>query len=275
MGNGSGSAMVRRQLGRKLKRLREEARKTQADVEEARIASVTKVNRIEGGKVPVKPGDVYALAHLYDLPGNVTDALAAMAAGTRDDGWFEVYRRAVPEWLGIYAGLEGGASAIHAYHPELVHGLLQTSDYARAIISIDSELAAAKVEQLVAFRLARQEAVFGRGRPARVEVILGAGALALVVGSAELLRDQVRHLRELSARGVACVRVLPFAAGPHLDMNGAFTLMDFTGPDDPDTVHVETYVGSTYLGRPDQVERFRGTFEMLTKKSVPIEEFIA
>src|SRR5262245_35030581 len=128
--SGMGSTVVRRQLGRKLRRLREEAGKTHADVETARIASATKMWRIETGKVPVKPGDVWALARLYDVPAEVADALAALAAGTRDDGWWEERRFAVPESLWLYAGLETASSAVLAYEPELVHGLLQTPDYA-------------------------------------------------------------------------------------------------------------------------------------------------
>jgi transcriptional regulator with XRE-family HTH domain len=273
LGNGGGSTVVRRQLGRKLRRLREEANKTHEDVAAAQIASATKMWRIETGKTAVKPGDIWALARLYDLSTEVTDALVSLAAGTRDEGWWEEYGPAVPDWLGLYAGLEAASSAVRTYHPELVHGLLQTPDYARAVIRADERLSDEVVTQRVAFRLERQRAVLNRPQPGRIMGVLGAGALSLVVGSARVMEAQVRHLRALNTGAGVDIRILPWSAGAHPSMKGAFTMLDFDDPDDPALVYVESHTAARYLEQAEQLAEYRRIFGLLSSKAVPIEEF--
>ena len=273
VGASAGSTVVRRQLGRKLRRLREEAGKTHADVETAQIASATKMWRIETGKIPVKPGDVWALARLYDLSVEVTEAMVALAAGTRDEGWWEEYGAAVPDWLGLYAGLEAASSSVLTYHPELVHGLLQIPDYARAVIRADERLSDSVAEQRLTFRLERQRAVLGRAAPGRITAVLGAGALMLEVGSPAVMQAQVRHLRGLSSRGYVDVRVLPWCTGAHPSMKGAFTMLEFDDPDDPSLVYVESHTAARYLEQAEQLVEYRRIFGLIHSKAVPIEEY--
>jgi hypothetical protein len=248
-----------------------DAGKTHADVEAARIASPAKMWRIESGKTTVKPGDVWALARLYELPNDVADVLAGLASGTRDDGWWEDNDGAVPDWLGLYAGLEAISSQVTTYHPELVHGLLQTPRYAEAVIRADPELSGEVVRQRLAFRLERQRAVLGAS--AGVVAVLGAGALALRVGSDAIMDAQVAHLRALGASGRADIRILPWTSGAHLSMKGAFTILDSDDPDDPSLVYVETHLGSRYLEQPQQVTEYRRIFGMLYDRTVSIADY--
>ena len=274
-GKGNGSTVVRRQLGRKLRRLREEAGKSHADVEAAQIASATKMWRIESGKIAVKPGDIWALARLYDVSNQMTDALVSLAAGTRDEGWWEEFGAAVPDWLGLYAGLEGAAASILTYHPELVHGLLQTPDYARAIIRTGEGVSEEMIDQRLAFRMERQRSVLARNNPGRIQAILGAGTLSLVVGSPAIMEAQITHLRTFSARDQIDVRILPWTAGAHPSMKGAFTILGFDDPDDPSLVYVESHLGARYLEQPTQVEEYRRIFGVLRSKSIPLEEYMS
>lgn len=269
----SGLYVVRRQLGNRLKRLRLEAGKSHEDVAAAQIASPTKMWRIETGQIAVKPGDVWALARLYNLPNDVTDALVNMAQGTRDDGWWEEYGASVPEWLGLYSGLEGVATGVYAYHGELVVGLLQTPDYARAVISTDDSLDEKTIEARVTFRMNRRKTVLERDVPGHVSVVLGAAAMNLVVGSPRVLRAQVEYLQVLSDGGQIDVKILPWSAGAHEAMKGAFTILDFDGSDDPSLIHVDTHVGAKYIERPAPLAEFRAKFDRLCAKSVPIEEY--
>lgn len=271
--NGAGSTVVRRQLGRKLRRLREQAGKTHEDVAAAQIASPTKMWRLETGKVAVKPGDIWALARLYDVSNDVTEALVSLAAGTRDDGWWEDYREAVPDWLGLYAGLEAAASTVMTWHPELVHGLLQIPAYAEAVIRADERLSDEIVQQRLAFRMERQRSLLSRTPPPRITAVLGAGALSLVVGSRKVMRDQVAHLRAKCARSGVTVRVLPWTAGAHPSMKGPFTVLDFDDPDDPALVYVEHHLGARYLERSQQVGEYRRIFDALLSRTVTIEEY--
>ena len=267
----AGPTVVRRQLGRTLRLLRVDAGKTHADVETARIASPAKMWRIESGKTTVKPGDVWALARLYDLPSAVADVLAALAPGTRDDGWWEEIDGAVPDWLGLYAGLEAVSSRVTTYHPELVHGLLQTPQYAEAVIRADPELSEPVIRQRLAFRLERQRAVLGRS--AGFVAVLGAGALALRVGSDEIMEAQVSHLRTIGSDGEVDIRILPWTTGAHPSMKGAFTILDFDDPDDPALVYVETHLGSRYLEQPQQVSEYRRILKLLRDRAVPSADY--
>jgi transcriptional regulator with XRE-family HTH domain len=268
--NGAGSTVVRRQLGRKLRRLREDAGKTHADVEAARIASATKMWRIESGKAAVKPGDVWALANLYEVGPEITSELAKLAADTSEEGWIEEYAAAVPDWLGLYAGLEVGSSFVWTYHPELVPGLLQTRDYAYAVIRSDHDLPDDIVEQRLAFRLERQKAVLARGR---IVAVLGAGALALEVGSRDVMAAQIEHLRDLGRSDRVDVRILPWSAGAHPSMKGAFTILDFEDPEDPALVYVEAHVGSRFMAQDGQVAEYRRIFGLLRERAVSIERY--
>jgi transcriptional regulator with XRE-family HTH domain len=273
-GNGAGSTVVRRQLGRKLRRLRETANKTHEDVAAAHIASPTTMWRIETGKVAVKPGVIWALAHLYDASPDETDVLVTLAAGTREEGWWEDYGGAVPEWVGLYAGLEAACTTLHDYQCELIHGLLQTEDYARAVTRSNPSLSDEVVEQRVAFRMGRQHAVFNRSEPGRVVSVMTAGVLGLVVGSREVMEAQIAHLRALTDEGGVEVRVLTETNGVHSAMRGPFTIMDFDDPDDPSLVYVETLVGSRYMERPEHVAEFREAFQHIQAQAVSLEEYI-
>jgi hypothetical protein len=231
--------------------------------------------------VSVKPGDVMLWGELYGLDDRddadraVIKALVSLAKGTREDGWWEVFGDSVPEWLGLYAGLEGYASRLFGYHPELVLGLLQTVDYARAVIQAGGDEVPDErvVEARVRFRLGRQETFFNRTNPGRLHALMGAGALSLVVGSPAIMTEQIAHIRELNAAGTIEVRVLPWTAGAHPGSNGAFTIMDFSDPEDPDLVHIETYAGTKYFEAHIDVERHRRIFTTLYAKAIPIEEY--
>ncbi len=274
MGQKDGPLMIRRQLGKKLRSLREAADKTQEDVVEARIMSETTLWRIESGKTTVKQGDILSLARLYECTSAVTDALVAMGEGTRAPGWWEEYNDAIPKSLGVYGGLEASASLISTYHPELVHGLVQTEEYARAAIAADERLTHRVIEQRVAFRLERQRLVLGGEDPTSLDVILGAGALSLIVGSADVMEAQIAHLREIDAKEHVSIRVLPWTAGAHASMKGAFALLDFDDPDDPSTIYIETPVGARYSEQKEHVAEQRRSFGTLRSKSVPIKEFL-
>lgn len=266
--------VVRRQLGLKLLRLRKRSGKTREDIP-ADIMSVTKLWRIETGRTSVRPGDVRELAKLYDLPDHVTDELARLASGTKREGWYEEYGSALPEELQFYAGLESSASRIETYGPELVHGLLQTPDYARAVIRADDTLSDDVVKRRLGFRLKRQEIVLERSNPARLRCVMGAASLALVVGSEAIMSHQIEHLCALDSRDTVDVRILPWESGAHPWMRGAFALLlDFDDPYDPSIVHIETHVGAHYEEKPARLNQFRKAFESLYNRALPIERYV-
>lgn len=266
--------MVRRQLGRRLRRLREEAGKSHEDVAEASIASRTKMWKIEAGRTAVKQGDILALARLYEVDIAVTDELVLLASATRASGFQEDYGSSVPEWVGLYAGLEAASSVLRDYNCELIHGLLQTADYARAVTAVNTSLSPKAVDQRVAFRMERQRAFFERPKPGRLDAVLTAGALGLVVGSHTVMEAQIAHLRAVISGDEVSVRVLTPTNGLHVAMRGPFTILDFDDPDDPSLVYLETLIGSRYVERTDQVSEFRCAFDQIREQAVPLEEYL-
>ncbi len=115
----TGPTVVRRQLGRRLRRLRDAAGKTERDVQDYKLASRAKLWRIEAGKTPVKKADVRALCHFYGADEATTEALVTLSEGTDAEGWSETR----PDWFSLYLGLETSATEIRAFDPELFHGL--------------------------------------------------------------------------------------------------------------------------------------------------------
>ena len=261
---GGGSVVVRRQLGARLRQLRLAAGKDVVDVTEAGLGSKAKISRIETGKGPVKIADVRTLCWLYGADAATTEALAALAPGTQQESWWEEYGAAVvPDWLRLYVGLEASAGRIRAFESETVHGLLQTPDYARAVVGADPRLPEHVVEQRVQFRLERQRAAGGE-----LQVVMGEAALSIVAGSVDTMTAQIEHLRSSAAD----VRVLPFAAGAYL-RRGSFALLDFEDPDDPSVAYVEGPGGARYFDRPAERAEYEYVFASVQQRAIPIEEW--
>jgi transcriptional regulator with XRE-family HTH domain len=272
----AGLIVVRRQLGRELRALREAARKTREDVAAASIASVAKLARIESGQTPVKHADVRELCRLYEAEARKADTLAAMAQATGMEAWWEEYGPgSLPRWFGMYLSLEAVASQISTFEPSVVHGLFQTADYAREVErAVSPDAPDETVESYVAIRMARQQRVFERPSPPEIRLILGEQALNPAVGPPGMMGAQLEHLRRRSVAPGVEVRILPFAAGLHPGVFGSFSLLDFDDPNDPAVAYLETYDAARYPEAPPQVARFRRRLELVHDKSVSLEEFL-
>jgi transcriptional regulator with XRE-family HTH domain len=270
----SGPTLVRRQLGRKLQRLREASGKTVLEIEAARIASRTKVWRIERGQVPVKVPDVWALCRFYGADQVETDALANLAIGTLEQGWWESYSDVIPEWFKLYVGIEATARHIRSFQETIMPGELQTADYARAIYRASQpDVDQDSLERHVNFRLQRQEGLLSRTPAPRVQVVLGQNVLTRQVGGNDTLQAQIEHLRRLDQRDHIEVRILRFDAGAHAAMDGAFRIFDFDDDEDPDVVYLEVLTGARYMEKAAEVAAYRRVFEMIYSQATPIEGF--
>ena len=274
MTTGNGSVVVRRSLGRQLKALRIAAGKTATDVSAAGIASKTKLQRVEAGSVRIKMADVRTMCWLYGADASVTEKLAELALNTTDEGWWESFTDVMPPWFGMYVELEAAASQVFAYDPELIHGLLQTLAYSQAVSAADPTLTPETAQRHVGLRAERQRAAFGRTPPLQLTTVLGAGALTRVVGGERVMAEQRAHLLDISRQANFEVRVLPWDAGAHLAMKGAFNVLEFESPEAPSVVYLETYVGGRYVEQPKSLSTFRQMFEIISAMSVPIEEYL-
>lgn len=267
------STVTRRQLGRKLRQLREQAGKTEADVEAARLVSRSKLWRIETGKSSVRVADARALCWLYGADNQTTDALATLAFGTAEPGWWDEYATGGSGQLRLYVGLEDAASRMLRYEAELVYGLFQTPDYARAVFEASNPGCDEKNEARLRLRLKRQE-ILDRVSPPGLSIVLNAAVFARQVAGAKVMAEQVARLRELDERRNITIRVLPWEAGAHAAMQGAFTIFEFEGTDDPSVAYYDSLTEARYLEKPAELTAYQGMFDRIARQSVSLKEYL-
>lgn len=245
--SGASPTLRQRELGLRLRRLRTGLGLTVEDVADKLLCSPAKVSRIETAARRPAPRDVRDLCALYGVDEAGTAELMQLARQAREQGWWTQY-----EDLNLYPfiGLEEEASSITCYCMYYVPGLLQTEDYARAIIKaivprIDPNI----LEQRVAARLRRQE-LLERENPPRFRVLLDEAVLHRKVGSAALMAAQLARIVELVEDGKATVQIMPFDAGAYPASDCTFVLLEFSNPMLPSVVYVEGLTSSQYHERP-------------------------
>lgn len=269
----TGQRVVRRALGRRLTRLRMGSGKSRREVAEAKLGiSEPTLHRIETGKVPVTVANVRALCWLYGADESITDALAELALGTSQEEWWDT-SPVIPDWFKLYVGLEASASRICSYEGELVPGELQTEQYARAVFAAEEPANHEAADRHVKLRVQRQKTLFARTPAPQLVTVLGEGALTRPVGGEAVLKAQIEHLRRVAQRDSVEIKVLSFSVGAHAAMAGAFRILDFNDPEDPDVVYLESHVGALYLEEAAEVEEYRRIFELIRKDAVPVEEY--
>lgn len=193
----------------------------------------------------------------------------ARLAGER--GWWAKYRSLLPNDL---ADFEAEASVFRVYEAQVVSGLVQTAEYAQAVLSADRSRTADEVAQRVAARMRRQE-ILNRVDPPTYQLVLDEAALRRVVGSVEVLRTQLRHLTHMAARHNVAIYVLPFTAGAHLATEGSFVIMDFPDPRDPSIAYIETPVSSLFMEEESELEHFNAVFESVKESALDQEQSLA
>jgi hypothetical protein len=271
----TGQRVVRRALGRRLMRLRMGSGKTRKDVVDARLGiSEATLSRIETGKGPVTGANVRALCWLYGADQSMTDALAELAVGTNQEEWWDS-SQVIPEWFKLYLGLEVSATRVRSYEGEIIPGELQTEEYAQAVFAAAQPGDDEGADRHVTLRMQRQRNIFGRKTPPELIYVLGEGALTRVVGGAGVMQAQIAHIRKTAKLSHVEVRVLPWSAGAHAAMAGAFRILEFEDEDDPDVVYIESHMGAVYLEEPRELDEYRRIFDLTNMVSIPISDFVS
>jgi transcriptional regulator with XRE-family HTH domain len=272
-----GPTVVRRQLGRRLRQLRDVSGMSVEEVAAERQLGISraKLYKLEAGKHPAKPQDIAVLCARYGVVAEETTTLQALALATQEASWWHVYGDdAVPEWFSLYMELEPAATSIRKYEAELVPGLLQTEDYARAIYqAFRGDTEDGEIERRVAVRMERQ-VIFDRAEPRRLHVVLNEAALLRCVGGSGVMAAQLAKLREAVDRPEVTIDVLPLRSGAHAAMNGSFAILDFEKPDeDPPVAYVETASSAAYLQKPADLDRYRAIFTHILNSAIPLQEY--
>ena len=249
-----------RRLAQALRELRHEAGLTQ-DAVAARMGwHTSKLFRLENARSPrVDWLDVRELMDMYGVRSPHREALIQLAKDARMMGWWTPYRDV---FTGSYVALEDEASAMRLYCPELVPGLLQTEDYARAVIrAVRPGYDEDSVERRVTARLTRQKVLLDRAPPPVLELVLNEAVLRRLIGREQVMAAQLRALADAAQRPSVTLQVLPFSVGAHASLEGGFVLIEFPEETDPDVVYVEGIMGDLYLESVEEVKRYQSAFE--------------
>ena len=272
----TGPTVPRMILGNRLRALREAQGITGADAGSAIRGSHSKISRLEMGRTGFKARDVADLLTLYGVRDEGERAtLLALARESNSQGWWQYYHDVVPSWLNVYLGLEQTATVIRGYELQFVPGLLQTEEYARAVINLapDEE---ERLERRVQLRLARQH-VLHRAQPPFLWVVIDETALRRSMGGRGLMRRQLAYLIEAAHLPHVTVQVVPFSAGAHSAIVGPVTVLRPPGNELPDVVYLEQLTGGAYPDKPGEVEQYRHVMNRLAVEAMPpaaTEEFL-
>jgi transcriptional regulator with XRE-family HTH domain len=272
----SSPTVHRRQLGSELRRLRKAAGLGIEQVAKELGCSQTRVSRIETGRgrATARPADVAKLCELYD----VTDEqqigmLLEMLTNSQKRGWWASYDDVLPSGLEVYVGLESDARAERAWEPLLVHGLLQTADYARAVLQSGGTHRTHDIDSLVQVRMERQKLLTRSGSPLELWAIMDEAVIRRPLGGPGTMRAQLRHLMEVSAMPNVVMQVIPNRKGGHPGLGGAFSLLEFE-EDDP-VVYVDCPAGNLYLEKKADLRRFATAFDLLRATALDPDESTA
>jgi transcriptional regulator with XRE-family HTH domain len=256
----------RKRLGIELRRLREQAELTCEDVGQRLECSGTRISRMETGRISVRPGDVRELLEVYGVTGAQADSLVQLAREARRKGWWQAYGRALPAWFEAYIGLESEAARLRDFQPLVIPGLLQTEDYARAVLrAAPHARSSTEIDRQVALRMQRQ-AILSQDSAPDLWVVLSESVLRMRVGGPAVMRAQLRRLAE--AAGQMTLQVLPFSTAALVQPITPFTMLEFRDAADPAVVYLEHLTGSLFLENEDEVRRYRVIFDHLCAEAL-------
>ncbi|MET8633856.1 helix-turn-helix domain-containing protein [Streptomyces sp. NPDC004096] len=254
--SGSGTSaptVLRMILGRRLQDRRQGAGVSLEDAAKAlRVKSLT-IRRLEKAEVGLKPLYVEKLLETYGADQQEIDEFVALAEQANEPGWWHAYRDVLPNWFTAYVSLETGAKTLRTYEPHYVTGLLQTHGYARAVLrgGFPNENEE-DLQRRVDLRLHRQRLLEGSDAPT-LWVVMEEAVLHRVVGGAEVMREQIDRLLEVSELDHISLDVVPFTAGAHVGACAPFTYFRFEEPELPDIVYSEILSASVYLDQRSDV----------------------
>ncbi|MBF6330488.1 helix-turn-helix domain-containing protein [Nocardia transvalensis] len=266
MTDGGGSTLPRRQIGKLLRDGRSEVGFTLEQVAAMMQWSKSKLSRIEkgGGGGILREVDMRELGRILEFDDEKAEALVALAQQIDAKCWWHTFDDVIRKSLNMYVGLESAATSLEIFRPDIVPGLFQTRDYARALdrtyFSNESD---EELERRVQLRITRQAILTRRRRPVTVELILHESVLRTVVGSRRVMAAQLRYIADLGTRENVTVLILPSEKGFPVGFPvGPFVILNF-GQDtngnesSPPVVYVEALTGDMYLEREQDTKEYR------------------
>ncbi|MEV6694647.1 helix-turn-helix transcriptional regulator [Micromonospora sp. NPDC051196] len=271
-GPAAGPTVLRMLLGAQLRRLRESRGVTRESAGWEIRSSESKISRMELGRVGFKERDVADLLTLYGVTAEQERAaMLKLARDANNPGWWHRYGDVLPSWFQSYLGLEAAAALIRSYEVQFVPGLLQTPEYARAVVLLGhGQAGPAEIDRRVDLRMRRQE-LLRRPRPPRLWAVVDEAALRRPIGGPKVMRGQLEAMLEATRTPNVRLQVIPFAAGGHAAAGGAFTILRFGDQDLPDIVYIEQLTSALYLDKREDLDFYAVAMERLCVEAEPPE----
>lgn len=249
-----------RELGLRLRELRTAKGLTVEMVAKELLCSPTKVSRAETGARRATLRDVRDLCRIYEVDAETAAQLMELAREAYKPGWWTKYDDLK---IAPLIGMEQSATAITSFGMYFLPPLLQSADYARAIIKgIAPKIEKKILDQRVEARTERQKLLQGP-RPPKYRVLLDEAVLRHHIGGVAVMRSQLDKVLSLMREDKATVQVIPYTVGAYGASDSNFTYLEFGGTKLPDLVYVETLISHLYIERPDEVERYSEALEYL------------
>jgi hypothetical protein len=265
---GGSPTVLRIALGGQLRRLRESLGIATDAAGHSIRASHAKISRMETGRARFKERDIRDLLTLYQITDpEQREQFLELARRANQPGWWHQYEDLLPPWFETYVGLEQAATALRWYETQFVTGLLQTADYARAVILLghDDE-PSAEIDRRVDLRIQRQQ-ILHRTEPPTLWTVIDEAALRRPIGSPAVLRAQIRHLIDMAELPHVAVQVLRFSAGGHAAAGGPFIILRYPQLDLPDIVYLEQLTSALYLDKRRDVEKYLAVADRLAAQA--------
>jgi transcriptional regulator with XRE-family HTH domain len=257
-----------------LRKLREAANMRIEDVAHQLECSMSRVSRIETGRSVARLRDVRDMLEIYGVVDEEErERLLGVAKEAQEKGWWSSYEGALPAGLDTYVGFEEAASSVRIYQNSVVTGLLQTEEYARALVESSlHNTDAEEMERLVQLRMRRQQLLTRPEDPLELWAILDEAILHRPVGGNSIMRAQLMHLLDAADMPNVTIQVLPFARGAHAGLDGPFTIIAFPDPTDLDVIYVPGTVCNVLLEREKDIRRHVVSFDHLRAEALPPDE---
>ncbi|MEH0416505.1 helix-turn-helix domain-containing protein [Streptomyces sp. B21-083] len=257
-------------LGKRLRHLRERAGVSFEDAARAIEVTPLTVRRMEKAEVGLRIPYVKELLRTYGVLAKEIDDFLRLAREANQPGWWYTYRDVLPDWFSAYVSLESEATVIRLYEPHYVPGLLQTEDYAVALLRIGFPNESPEdIRRRVALRLKRQDLLDKPEAPA-VWAVLDETVLRRPVGGAEVMRAQIDRLSEVLEYPKVRLQIMRFAAGPHPGAFGPFHYFRFGFSELPDVVYTESLAGAQYFDQPADVVTYLEVLDRMSVQAEPV-----
>ncbi|MGH3907396.1 MAG: helix-turn-helix domain-containing protein [Pseudonocardiaceae bacterium] len=252
-----------RRLAAELRRLRGAADMSREDVSEQTGVNNATLYRIDTARARPQMRTLAALLNSYGVDTEQREYLTTLCREAARQGWLRPYHSDLPEEYTAYISFEAEAAGVRNYESLFIPGLLQTEDYALAVVRGTLPSATdAEVADRVQARMERQ-GVLTKDAPLKLWAIVDEAALRRVVGGADVMRAQLRRLADAAKTPNITFQVIPFGAGAHPGMPGSFVLMDFSDPMDTDLIYIDSMAGDLFLETDADIRRYTSVFDNL------------